>query len=173
MTKPFEGSGESVEPPLVITRTFNAPKELLWKTLTEADLLGQWWGPKGFKIEVKTLDLKPGGICHYSMTAANGYLMWGKFVYREILAPDRLMFTNSFADADGNAIKNPFLLKLALETLITVTLEEQDGKTSLTLHSIPINATANEWTAFTGIITSMQQGFVGTFDQLDDLLQKQ
>jgi uncharacterized protein YndB with AHSA1/START domain len=159
--------------PLLITRTFDAPLPLVWRALTEADLLNQWWAPKGFTIEVITCNLQPGGIFHYRLTAANGYVMWGKFVYQEISAPERLVFTNAFADADGNTIKNPFLQKLALESLITITLQETDGKTTLTLNSAPINASTSEWTAFTSIISTVHQGFVGTFDQLDALLRSQ
>ena len=154
----------------VITRTFDAPRDLVWKAWTERERLEQWWGPKGFKIEVHSFDLRPGGVFHYSMNAANGYVMWGKFVYREIAAPERLVFVSAFSDAEGNITTNPFKLKLALETLNVVTLEEVDGKTLLTLKGGPINATEEELATYFGMRSSMEQGFAGTFEQLDEVL---
>ena len=65
----------------IITREYNAPRELIFKAWSEADRLVQWWGPKGFQLGVAALDFRPGGIFHYSMQAANGETMWGRFVY--------------------------------------------------------------------------------------------
>ncbi len=78
----------------VITRTFDAPRDLVFKAWTEAERLAQWWGPKGCNITVSKLELRPGGTFLYSMKMSNGPAMWGKFVYREIVAPERLVFVN-------------------------------------------------------------------------------
>lgn len=64
------------------------PRERVWKAWTDVDHLKQWWGPKGFKGAHCALDLRPGGLMHYCLRAANGSEMWGKFVFREIAAPD-------------------------------------------------------------------------------------
>jgi uncharacterized protein YndB with AHSA1/START domain len=172
MEETIETLNEAPQRELVITRTFNAPRELVWNAWTEKELLEQWWGPKGLKIEVLAFDLQPNGVFHYSMTAANGYAMWGKFVYKDIVAQEQLVFTSAFADVEGNAVKNPFLMRLALETLITVTLEEQDGKTSLTLKGQPIDATQEERDAYFALVGNMEQGFGGTFDKLGEVLAK-
>ena len=68
----------------VISRTFDAPRDLLWAAFTEADRLKEWFGPKGFSREATKLDFRVGGIHHYLLKAPDGALMWGKWVFREI-----------------------------------------------------------------------------------------
>src|ERR1700735_1129661 len=83
----------------VISRVFDAPRELGWKALTEPAHLNQWWGPKGFTTRVESLDLRPGGVFRYSQQMPDGKKMWGKWVYREVVAPERLVTIVSFTDA--------------------------------------------------------------------------
>lgn len=151
---------------LVITRVFDAPRELVWKAFTESDRLAQWWGPKGFTMLVRTLDFRPGGVFHYAMRAPDGQIMWGKFVYRDIQAPERMVFVNSFSDENGAIVRAPFSPTWPLEVLNTVTLTESGGKTTVTLRGGPINATGEERAIFWNRQESVQQGFAGTFDQL-------
>jgi uncharacterized protein YndB with AHSA1/START domain len=156
----------------VITRVFDAPRELVFQAFTESERLAQWWGPKGFAMLVSRLDLRPGGVFHYQMRSPDGRAMWGKFVYREIVAPERIVFVNSFADQEGNPVRHPLSPTWPLEVLSTLTLAEQDGKTTLTLSGFPINATEVERKTFEDGRSSMQQGFSGTWDQLDAYLAK-
>ena len=156
--------------PFVVTRTFNAPRELVFKALTEADRLAQWWGPKGFKMGNVTLDFRVGGMFHYSMSTTDGFEMWGRFVYREIDAPSRIVFVNSFSDKDGNITRAPFAADWPLEVLNVLTIDEHDGKTTITMKGAPINATETGRTMFMNSFGNMQQGFTGTFDQLDEYL---
>src|SRR5580700_3871342 len=100
---------------LTLTRVLNAPQELVFKAWTEAKSLAQWWGPKGFTLNVAKLDFRPGGQFLYSMNDSNGFEMWGKFVYHEIEAPERLVFVNSFSDKEGNTIRAPFSATWPLE----------------------------------------------------------
>src|ERR1022692_443042 len=93
---------------LVITRIINAPRELVFKAFTESERLAQWWGPKGSEINVNKLELHPGGTFLYNMETPDGHVMWGKFVYREIIAPERIVFISSFSDENGNTIRAPF-----------------------------------------------------------------
>lgn len=151
---------------LVIIRVFDAPRELVWKALTESDRLAHWWGPKGFTMLVRMVDFRPGGIFHYAMRSPDGRTMWGRFLYRDIEAPVRLVFVNSFSDEEGNATRSPFSSTWPLEILNTVTLTESGGKTTLTLRGAPINATEEEYEAFWNAQDSTKQGFAGTFDQL-------
>ena len=74
----------------LISREFDASCELVWKSWTEAGRLKQWWGPKGFVVHTCKVDLRPGGMFHYGMTAPDGSEMWGRFIYREIDRPRRL-----------------------------------------------------------------------------------
>jgi len=157
----------------VITRVFDAPRELVFKALTESDRLAQWWGPKGFAWVSATLDLRPGGVFHYCMRAPNGQEMWGKFVYREVVPPERIVFVNSFADEKGNAIRHFMSPTWPLEVLNILTLAEHDGKTTLTMKGLPINATEVERKTFDDGHKSLEQGFGGTLDQLAEYLAKE
>lgn len=152
----------------VITRVFDAPRDLVWKAWSEADRLARWWGPKGCTVRVGTFDFRPGGVFHYCMQSPDGPDMWGIFVYREIVAPRRIVFINSFADAEGNPVRAPFSPTWPLEILNTLTLSEDGGKTTLTLRGGPHNATAAERETFDGARDSLRRGFTGTFDQLAD-----
>ena len=155
---------------LVITRTFDAPRELVFKAFAEAERLARWWGPKGCTIQVSALDFRPGGVFHYRMALPDGHDMWGRFAYREIVPPERIVWINSFSDPAGNLARAPFGDTIPLEILNTVTLEAQNGKTVLSLHSSPINATPEEVATFEGMLDSMQQGWGGTWDQLETYL---
>ncbi len=156
----------------VITRVFDVPRELVFKAWTEPERLKHWWGPRGFTMRSCKLDLRPGGVFHYSMQSPDGREMWGKFVYREIVAPERLVFVVSFTDEEGNPVRHPMSPTWPLEVLNTMTLSEHDGKTMLTVYGVPINATKEERKTFQAGRDSMRQGFTGTLDQLTDYLAK-
>nr|WP_245976073.1 SRPBCC domain-containing protein [Paenibacillus prosopidis] len=157
---------------LEITRTFNAPRDLVFKAWTDPDHLKHWWGPKDFDISISKFDLQPGGIFHYSMQNADGDRMWGKFVFREVAGPGKLVFVNSFSDFQGNIARAPFSELVPLEILNIVTFTEQDGQTILTIKVSPIQATEEEVQFFHSIHSSMYQGYGGTFDELDAYLAK-
>lgn len=161
----------SAENDFIITRVFDAPRELVFKAWTEPERLAQWWGPKGCTIGVQKMDLRPGGVFHYFMRRPQGE-MWGKFVYREIVAPERIVFVNSFSNPKGETVRGPFHPTLPMEILNTVTLSEHQGKTSLTLRGRPINATEEEYKTYASFRDSMNKGFDGTFDQLEEYLAK-
>ena len=150
----------------VINRVLDAPRELVWQAWTKPEALAKWWGPADFDNEVVKLDLRVGGIFHYRMNLPDGGVMWGKFVYREIVAPERLVHVDSFCDENEGITRAPFSENFPLEILNTLTLTEENGKTRLTLRGVPINATPEEQEFFASMHDSMQQGFGGTFDQL-------
>jgi uncharacterized protein YndB with AHSA1/START domain len=159
-------------PEFVVTRAFDAPREVVWKSWTQAERLAQWWGPKGCAIRVVKLDLRPGGIFHYAMRLQPGHEMFGRFVYREIAAPQRLEFINSFSDPAAGMARAPFSQTWPLEVHNTLTLTEQGEKTELALRGRPINATDEKHKTFVGMFDSLRQGFTGTFDQLADHVAK-
>jgi uncharacterized protein YndB with AHSA1/START domain len=159
----------------VISRTFDAPRALVWKVWTEAEHLAQWWGPKGCSIRVVKLDVRPGGMFHYAMAYQPGHDMWGRFVYREIVPPERMVYVSSFSDAQGGITRAPFPQlrgTFPLEILNTLTLSEVGGKTTMTVRGRPLNATQEERKAYRDMFGSMQQGFSGTFDHLAQYLAK-
>ncbi len=149
----------------VITRVFDAPRERVWKAWTEAERLKQWWGPQGFKVHTCKVDLRPGGVFLYGMTAPDGSDMWGKFTYREIVAPQKLVFIVSFSDPKGGVTRHPWSADWPLEILSTVTFEARGGKTKVTVQWVPHNATELERETFEDGRDSMKQGWTGTFDQ--------
>ena len=155
---------------LVITRTFDAPRDLVFKAFTEAERLAQWWGPKGMTIHVTRLDFRPGGVFHYRMASPDGFEMWGQFHFREIVPPERIVWVNTFSDPEGNLTRAPFGDTIPLEILNTVSLAEEGNKTRLTLHANAINETPAERATFEGMFDSMREGYGGTWDQLEEYL---
>ena len=110
---------------LVITRTFDAPRPLVFKAWTEKEQLASWWGPQGFVTERCDIDLRPGGAWRLSMRSPEGKLYTKRGVYREIAAPERLVLTYAWDDARGSP---------GHETLLTVTFAEQGARTRVVLH---------------------------------------
>ncbi len=154
----------------VTTRTLKAPRDLVWKAWTEPEHLAHWWGPKGCAINVHKLDLRPGGIFHYTMSFPEGGEMWGRFSFQEIRVPEKLVWINSFSDPEGGITRPPFEEDWPLEILNVLTLTEDAGGTLLTLRAKPINATAEEVNTFDRNRDSLEQGYGGTWDQLDEYL---
>ncbi len=155
-------------------RTFDAPRALVWKAWTNAEALSQWWGPKGAAIRVIAFDLRPGGMFHYAM-AFQDQEMFGRFIYREIAAPERLAFVSSFSDAAGGITRAPFQQldgKWPLEVLNVVTFSEEGGRTTVSLRGGPVNASEDERAMYESATASMQQGFGGAFDKLDEYLKR-
>ncbi len=156
----------------VIAREFDAPRELVFRAWTDPEMLAQWWGPKGCHSKPRTFDLRPEGICHYSMQLPDGGQMFGKWLFREIEPPERLVLVNSFADEKGNIVRHPFVANWPLELLTTITFAGQNGKTTVTVHWVPIHATAEERTVFMKNHESMLKGWSGTFEQFADFISK-
>ncbi len=162
----MSGGGE-----FVISRVFDAPRTLVWKAWTERERLMQWFGPKGFTMRVATLDLRPGGVFHYCLRSPDGHDMWGKFVYREIVAPERIVWVNSFSDEKGGLTRHPLSEKTwPLEMFSTTTLTEHDSKTTVTVRWSPLTATEAERKTFDTNHESMRMGWTGTMDQLAEYL---
>ena len=155
-----------------MSRTFDAPRNLFWEVLTKAEHLGEWFGPAGMKLVVKSLDLKVGGVFMYGMQMPTGITMWGKWVFREITEPSKIAYVVSFCNEAGVPVRHPMAPLWPLEVLAVQTLTEKDGKTLYESRSYPINATPEERAIFKAGHASMQMGFGGTFLQLEAYLKK-
>lgn len=155
-----------------ISRTFDAPRELVFRVWTERDHLAQWFGPKGMTISHCTNDLRVGGLMHYAMRADNGFEMWGRWLYREITPPQKLVFVTSFSDPEGNVTRAPFGDEWPREMLTTITFDDEGGRTNVTVQSAAINATEEERKTFDSNHPSMRGGWTGTFDVLAEYLAK-
>jgi uncharacterized protein YndB with AHSA1/START domain len=154
----------------VLSRQFDAPRDLLFGVWTEREHLVHWWGPKGVEIFSCTNDFRPGGLMHYGMRTPDGAEMWGRWVYREIAAPERLVFINSFSDPEGGLTHPPGAPEWPLQMLSTITFDERDRGTLVTVRFSAYDATELERATFDAGHDSMRGGWTGTFDQLDEYL---
>jgi len=160
-----------VTAPFTITRVVDAPRDKVWRAWTEVERLRQWWGPKGFAVTHCKVDLRPGGIMHFCLRMPDGGEMWGKFVYREIVKPERLVLIDSFSDKDGGTTVHPMSPDWPREMLTKVTCEAQGGKTRVTVQWVPVDASTDiERKTFDEGRDSMKQGWSGTFEQLESYL---
>lgn len=166
----FEPDQDAQLSEFTITRIFEAPRDLLFSAWTEQQHLKQWFGPKGFTIPLCRLNLVPGGTFHYCIRAANGSEMWGKWTFREIVSPKRLVLVNSFSNKHGNLTRHPYIADWPMEMLTTAIFLEDDGQTGLKLTWSPINASPAEIRTFDTMHDAMTQGWNGTFDQLAEYL---
>jgi len=154
---------------LIITRLFDAPAEFVWKAWTEPERVMRWWGPIGFTSPVSRIDLRVGGEYLNCMRSPDGKDYWSKGFYREIVPPERLVMTDSFADEKGNIVPASYYgmsKDFPLEMLITVTFEEHDGKngkTRLTLRHTGMPSGPDSEGA--------QQGWNESFDKLAEYLE--
>ena len=167
------GNISATQEEFVISRMFNAPRKQVWSAWTEREQLMRWFGPQGHTISHAALDLHVGGIFHYAMRAPDGNEMWGKWTFREIAAPKKLVLVNSFSDAHGGITRHPLSRSWPLEMLSTTTFEAEGKKTRLTLRWSPWNATELERKTFAEAMGNMEQGWNGTFAQLDAYLEQQ
>lgn len=154
----------------VVKRTFDAPREVVFDTMTKTEHLQKWWGPQGCTIEVVKHEPRAGGVFHYCMHFGPGVEMFGKFQYRELTRPEKIVFVNGFADAEGNPIRYAMSPTWPVEVLNTVTLVERDGKTDMTLVSTPLGDDPIELETFRAGHASMEQGFGGMYDVYDKYL---
>ena len=152
MTAPAQNK-PLAERELTITRVFDAPRALVFKAWTDAAHLAQWWGPKGFTNPVCEIDARVGGALRIHMRAPDGSIYPMKGEIREILAPERLVFTNIAVDEAGNHI---------IEGLTTVTFAEAGGKTKMTLHTRG-SAVAEK---AVGYLQGMEMGWTQSIDKL-------
>jgi uncharacterized protein YndB with AHSA1/START domain len=131
---------EPADQALVIERIFDAPRELVWKAWTDPEHFMRWWGPKGFTTPFCKIDLRVGGKYLNCMRSPEGQDFWSTGVYREIVEPERIVCTDSFADAEGNVVPATHYgmsADIPLEMLVTVTFEELEGsKTRMTLRHV-------------------------------------
>jgi uncharacterized protein YndB with AHSA1/START domain len=119
-----------------ITRVFDAPRSLVWKVWTEPEHMMRWWGPKCYTAPFCKIDLRPGGFFLAAMRSPEGRDFWTKGTYREIVEPERLVYTDVFADEKGNQVPaSHYGLpgNWPDETMVTVTFAEQGSKTKVTL----------------------------------------
>jgi uncharacterized protein YndB with AHSA1/START domain len=110
---------------LVVSRLIDASRRLVFQAWVEPEQAACWWGPQGFTTLSCEMDVRPGGAFRFAMRSPEGTVHTKCGVYREVVAPERLVFTYAWEDPAGNP---------GHKTLVTVTFAEKSGKTKLTLH---------------------------------------
>jgi len=163
MNEPFE---------FRISRVFDIERERMFELWTRAEHLTHWFGPKETELFACHNDLTVGGMMLYGMRAENGDEHWGRWVYREITPPRRLVFVVSFANAEGEVVRNPWSIDWPLLTLSVVTFEAVGSQTRVTVVWTPLDATDTERRSFEEGSESMGQGWSGTYDQLEAYVQR-
>lgn len=121
---------------MVITRIFDAPRELVWKAWTDPQYVMQWWGPKGFTSPICRIDFRVGGKFLCCMRSPDGQEFWNGGEYHEIVPHEKIVSSMYFADAEGNKV-DPSVYGIEHEAIADacdVTLFEDlgNGQTKLT-----------------------------------------
>ena len=160
------GAGAPGGQVLEITRIFDAPRELVFEAWTRPERFVQWWGPIGFTTPSCEIDLRPGGVLRFCMRSPEGQDIWCGGVFLEVVPPSRLVYTDYFADEAGNRVPPTdygLSAEWPVEAQVTVTFEDYNGKTKLTLRHYAGAAPAAE-------IDGANQGWNQSFDRLSEYL---
>lgn len=151
---------ETTKPTMLLTRIINAPRELVYKAWIDPKQMEQWWGPKGFTGSGGKLDPKPGGIFQICMDHPDFPNHWMKGHFDEVIPNEKIVFSGgAFIDDSGQP---------GLTTINTVTFEEYNGKTKLTVHAVVTSHKPELQSAIDG----MNEGWKQTIDKLEDFLQQ-
>ena len=162
------GIGEQGKQEVYLTRLFDAPRELVWRAWTEPEHFKRWWGPKEYTCPFCEMDLRVGGRYLYCMRSPEGKEYWGTGIFREVVPLERIVFTDCFADEKGNVVPATHYgmsPDFPLEMLVTVTFEDLQGKTRMTLTHAGVPTGPDR--------DGTQQGWSESFDKLADSLRAQ
>ncbi len=139
---------------IVITRTFDAPRDVVFRAVTDPELIASWWGPRRYTTRVDRMEVEPGGLWRFLNVDGDGneYAFHG--VYHDVVAPERIVQTFEFEGAPGH---------VALETL---TLEDVDGKTRYVAQSVHQSVEARDAMVRSG----MEEGARETIERLAEVV---
>lgn len=148
---------------LIMSRTFEAPRELVFDAYSSCEHLKNWWGPKEWPMHECTMDFREGGTWHYCLRGPNeGDESWGIATYKEIDRPEKLVYRDHFSDEDGNINEEmPGML-------ITVQFIDEGGKTRLESTTL----FDSEETLKSIVEMGVVEGMTSTLDRLEVFLKK-
>lgn len=139
---------------ILITREFDAPRDVVFKAMTNPDLIPRWWGPRKYTTVVDKMDVRPGGAWRFIMREPDGTETGFRGEYREIVAPERIVQTFEWEPMAGH---------ISVETAI---FTERDGRTLLTNRTVFASKEDRD-----GMIQSgMEKGLRETHDRFAELL---
>lgn len=165
-----EGKGRET---FVIARTFSAPIGLVFDMWTKPEHFSRWLPPTGSTMEFLRADIREGGECFYSMTAAAGFTMYGSIDYVKIEKPNRLVYLQRFTDADGKISRHPLVpvWPETMQTTVTFTKDSPE-ETTVSVQWEPYGLVKpEELKVFIEFRGSMTQGWTGSFDKLEEILE--
>jgi len=168
----FLDERENEQHSFVINRSFAAPINLVFEMWTQPDHLAEWLPPQGFEMDILRADIRDGGDCFFRMSNRADVTFYGKFDYREITQPSRIVSVQRFCDEAEQTARHPGL-SVFPETLLMSVLfvSEDDFTTRVTVTTTPTgSASVEEIRAFTNTRPSMTQGWTGSFDKLEAMI---
>jgi uncharacterized protein YndB with AHSA1/START domain len=160
------GADRPADETVVISRVFDAPRELVFEAWTRPEYLLRWFAPHGCSFHFERIDVRPGGG-FLSCIRDGSFECWCVAVYQEIVEPQRLVYTLALADRDGNKVAAATVghdPRWPSETLLTVAFDDQDGKTRLTLRQNVAESLAKQ--------TGAYPSWLEMLDRLEELLRE-
>ena len=156
-------------PEYVLDRTFDAPRELVWRAWTDPDILHRWYGP-GVETIIHEFDLQPGGSWLNEMKWGDNS-MFSKVVFQEVTPTSLLVWHHhSATNSDWSDMPNQMMPDWPRLLLTTVTFEEQGDQTNVRLLQVPMEATESELACFSEAMRKMDSGWGGGYKIIDELL---
>jgi uncharacterized protein YndB with AHSA1/START domain len=138
-----------------LTRVFSAPRSLLFEAMSKPEHVAQWWGPRGYSMTVSAMDFRPGGGYRFVHRAPDGNEFAFRGEYREIVPPERVVQTFEWEGLPGHV------------SVETMTLDERDGRTTLTVNSVFASVEDRD-----GMLQSgMEKGAGESYDRLEEFVQ--
>lgn len=158
--------------PSIITKEFNAPRQLVFDAWTSVEHLNQWMFPMpGCSCEFVQADIKNGGTSLHKITMPNGYQMWLYTQYELVQSPDKLVFLQYISNEQGEICPNPQMPNWPKDMVATLIFEELgDNKTKLTFYWEPRNPTPEELEVFESTSSDHGKGWGAGMEQLENYL---
>ncbi|MDB5309464.1 MAG: hypothetical protein JWO38_3666 [Gemmataceae bacterium] len=125
MSTKNDSAADTSDREIVITRVIDAPRDLVFSAWTDPEHVSRWWGPRGFTTTTSRMDVSPGGVWRFVMHGPDGRDYQNKIVFSEVVKPERLVYAHG-GDDEGEPVNFH----------VTVTFEDQAGKTKLTMRSL-------------------------------------
>lgn len=145
---------------LVMSRVFDAPRDVVFRAFATAEALAQWWGPRGWTLSANNLDFRPGGTWHYCMRGPDGEESWGLSTYSEIVQGERIVHTDAFSNAEGTVAEGMPQMQ------ITIEFTDEDGRTRVTSRTEFPSRDGLKQVLDMGVV----QGATETWDRLEEYL---
>jgi uncharacterized protein YndB with AHSA1/START domain len=156
--------------PFQISHEFNAGREFLYTVWTNYKHVKNWMAAPGCSIRFTRCDIRPGRTAHYCLTGSDGKEIWGKVIYRQMIKPKYVEYVQYFSNEAEGIVRHPLISTWPMEILTTINFSEREFKTNVSVNWTPINARPEDIATFNGAHQQMEQGWNGTFLQIDTYL---